>query len=83
MTSLLGAAVGRGTRVQEWELLDAATWSAGQYAGLSPHHTTLPPTQKHTVAAEGLPLVGLCFSPKGFYRVTEDQGGSEGQERGK
>ena len=58
-------------RVQEWELLDAATWSAGQYAGLSPHHTTLPPTQKHTVAAEGLlPDWALLSSTGGFTELS-------------
>ena len=51
---LLGAAEGRGTREQEWEMLNAATWSAGRYAGPRPHHITLPPTLKHTVAAEEL-----------------------------
>ena len=83
MTGLPGAAEGRGTRAQEWEMLDAATWSAGQYAGLRPHHTTLPPTQKHTVAAGELLPDRARLSPQGFYRVAEGQGGSKGQERGK
>ena len=84
MTSLLGAAEGRGTRVQEWELLDAATWSAGQYAGLSPHHTTLPPTKSTPSLRKDFKLVGLCFPPMGgFYRVVVDRGESKGQDRGK
>ena len=65
-------------------MLDAATWSAGQYAGLRPHHTTLPPTQKHTVAAEGLiPDRALLSSTGGFTELPWIKDESRGQERGK
>ena len=79
---LLGAAAGKRWDAEAGaETLNAATWSAGQYAGLSHHHTTLPPTKSTPSLRKDFKLVGLCFPPKGgFYRVVVDRGVSKGQD---